>query len=771
MEWKKTQCNLCAESCGLEMLVRDNEIVDVRPDPDTKRTEGAYCCRKGRSSKYFANHDQRLDYPLKKVGDHFERISWEQAISEIAEKTNAILGEHGPRTFAYVGGALAGAQGDGAFAGFMLDAIGSQYMYNPIGIEFAGHWWSHGKILGDQSVFFEPDDRNVDVLMFWGSNSYVTHNFGTARFVIREFSENPDKLLIDVDPRLSETARMADLHIRNRPGSDSLLLRGLIALILDKGWQDQKFLDRWVGDWDRAKRWYEGFDYRKAFEVARVPLAQMEEFAKILTTRTWGVHPDLGMFCGRNNTTNSFLLLSLMAVTGNMQVKGNVLLDGFAAVGKSVDENDPKVWRTLETKRLPVLGAYPAGVLADEILSKNPQHLRCLFVSYGNPARSFPDSKRMSQALDSLDLLVDIDIVMSETARHADYVLPGKTGYETPEFTVFQGTPPDIECQLRQPIIGQIAERREDTSIWFDILDAMGYIPDIPDSLYKAAEKAVATNDRMPFLFKLAGFVALHPKYMDKLPLLLCKAMRGPMGSVNKTLMWAALVTSPMAGSGMAERAGWGPTDKHPLLNKLPAYRKLSVMDNVFQAVADTPQGVVAGTYDPDGARSLKKHIKHKDGKLHLWCTEVDGYMPRLTPEAEEKALTQEGEYPYILSAGRHSDDGHNGCMRNPATYVYRKPYTVLMNPLDAQALGIGEGEEVRVVTQAGELTAPAEISFQAAQGYMLIPHHFGLTFGDVTVGTGVNTLTSHTAIDDLTGNPLIRYVPCRVEKLKGAVV
>ena len=109
--------------------------------------------------------------------------------------------------------------------------------------------------------------------------------------------------------------------------------------------------------------------------------------------------------------------------------------------------------------------------------------------------------------------------------------------------------------------------------------------------------------------------------------------------------------------------------------------------------------------------------------------------------------------------------------MRNPATYVYRNPYTVLMNPLDAQALEIGEGEEVRVVTQAGELTAPAEISFQAAQGYMLIPHHFGLTFGDVTVGTGVNTLTSHTAIDDLTGNPLIRYVPCRVEKLKGAVV
>ena len=170
----------------------------------------------------------------------------------------------------------------------MLNAIGSQYMYNPIGIEFGGHWWSHGKIFGDQSVFLEPDDRNIDVLMFWGSNSYVTHNIGTARFIIREFSEDPDKLLIDVDPRLSETARMADMHIHNRVGSDSLLLRGLIALILDKGWQDQKFLDRWVGDWDRAKGWYEGFDYRKAFEVARVPLAQMEQFARILTTRTCG---------------------------------------------------------------------------------------------------------------------------------------------------------------------------------------------------------------------------------------------------------------------------------------------------------------------------------------------------------------------------------------------------------------------------------------------------------------------------------------------------
>lgn len=183
------------------------------------------------------------------MNGEFIRISWEPAYQEIAEKANAIIKEHGPRSFAYCGGALASAQGDLAFAKTgMLAAIGSQYCYNPAGLEFAGNWWSHGKILGDQIRYTEADDRDLNVLMFWGSNSYVAHNVGEARRLIRNYSEDPDRMLIVVDPRLSETARMADMHLPIRPGSDSLFLRGLLALILDEGWRIKNISipTRWI---------------------------------------------------------------------------------------------------------------------------------------------------------------------------------------------------------------------------------------------------------------------------------------------------------------------------------------------------------------------------------------------------------------------------------------------------------------------------------------------------------------------------------------------
>lgn len=160
-------------------------------------------------------------------------------------------------------------------------------------------------------------------LIFCGSNSYVAHNFIESRRHIRAFSEDPDKMIIDVDPRLSETARMADMHVMLRLGTDSLLPRGLITLIIDKDWQDQAFLDKWCTGWENsAKLWFRGFDCRAAFEVCHVPYQQMEELARILTTRTWRLHQDLGIFCGRHNTCSSYLLLMLMAVTGNFSTKG-----------------------------------------------------------------------------------------------------------------------------------------------------------------------------------------------------------------------------------------------------------------------------------------------------------------------------------------------------------------------------------------------------------------------------------------------------------------
>ena len=155
-------------------------------------------------------------------------------------------------------------------------------------------------------MVYEADEDNIDIMIFWGSNSYVSHQIVNARTVIRERSEKEGQMVIVVNPRLSETARMSDLHVHPKPGYDALMIRGMISLILDKGWQDQEFLDKYCTGWERARSaWYDGFDYKAAFDLCGVPLAQMEEFCRLLSHRTWGVHQDLGLFCGRHSTLNS----------------------------------------------------------------------------------------------------------------------------------------------------------------------------------------------------------------------------------------------------------------------------------------------------------------------------------------------------------------------------------------------------------------------------------------------------------------------------------
>ena len=125
-EKKKTRCVLCGNLCGLEVQVEDDRIVKVRPDKEHPRSQG-YICRKGQSVAHYQHHADRLLHPMKKVGNSFERVSWDQALDEIAEKLQAILADHGPRSLALMGGATLASPIQARFALSVLHGLGSQY--------------------------------------------------------------------------------------------------------------------------------------------------------------------------------------------------------------------------------------------------------------------------------------------------------------------------------------------------------------------------------------------------------------------------------------------------------------------------------------------------------------------------------------------------------------------------------------------------------------------------------------------------------------------
>ncbi len=551
-----------------------------------------------------------------------------------------------------------------------------------------------------------------------------------------------------------------------KAGTDSLLLRAMIALIIKNGWQNQSYIDKYVKDYNVVKQWFENIDIEESIRVCGLSYKQVEEFCRILSTRKWGVHQDLGMFMGRHNTLNCYLLLTLAVITGVALMPGGCIVnDCVISRGNNSDENDPKVWRTVETNKFPVLGTYPSAVLAQEILSEKSEHLRMIFCTASNPIRSYPDTNAMEKALRKLDLLVTVDVTMTETARISDYVLPVKSTYETYDFNAFQMNYPEVVAQIKHPVITkQIGERKEGGQIWIEMTKAIGRMPHVPDSLHKAAQRAVKENDYIIFLKSFIPYALKNIKQANLFTLIIGDVLGKYIGSPAKAIYWAAMITSPISGSGMVERAGIKVKGKHPIMEKIPKIKDICLMDSAYETVISKPEGAVIGIVYPD--TMIDRHIHHKDKKIHLYCDEINDYIKRITPEKEEEDLNKNNEFPMVLSSGKHSDYGVNWEMRNPETYKHRKPYKAEMHPDDAEKLGIKEGEEVKIITKGGSIKIPVELTWRTSPGYVLVPHHFGIEFNGQKIGEGANYLSTCEDIDEITGNPLLRHISCRIEKI-----
>ena len=232
-QWHKTGCVLCAQNCGLEILVEDDRMVKVKPDKSNPRSLG-YACRKGLNVIYHQYPKDRITEPLKRVDDKFEPISWEQAIDEITTKMKSLVQEHGPRSLAYMGASAQGGHFEGAFGISILKAMGSQYFYNSGGQEFSSSWWLFGRMLGKQYNIAIPDEHHTQMLVGWGWNGMESHQMPRAPLVLKQISKDPNRTLVAIDPRTSETAQIADIHLALRPGTDALLIKAMVTLILDK---------------------------------------------------------------------------------------------------------------------------------------------------------------------------------------------------------------------------------------------------------------------------------------------------------------------------------------------------------------------------------------------------------------------------------------------------------------------------------------------------------------------------------------------------------
>ncbi len=741
-EWKKTGCVLCSQNCGLEVLVENGRMVKVKGDRENLKSRG-YLCRKGVNVVHHQYPKDRITEPLKRKGSGFEPVGWDRAIGEIADRLGRVVAEHGPRCYAYMGGSTQGGHFEAAFGLGVLRGLGSRYYYSSSGQEFSGQWWVQGRVFGKQYNITGPDEHATEMLVAWGWNGMQSHQMPRAPLELKAISEDPKRLLVVIDPRESETAAIANMHLPLRPGTDALLMKAMIAIILNEKKENRDYIERHVEGWERVRLWFDGFDVEGALSVCGLEPEKVRGLCELMATRRWSVHPDLGVFMGRTSTLSSYLLHILGAACGIYCVPGGNIIPGFVMpLGFHADERDPKTWRTVATGMPPVAaGSFPPSVVPEEILGDHDERLRAMIVSACNPLRSYPDTVAYERAFGALDLLVVNEIVMSETARLAHYVLPCRSFYESYDATFFPYTYPKIHFQLRRPIVPVPGSCLEAAQIHTLIADRLGLIPEIPDELVEAAK-----GERLAFGAKLMEYAGKEPAALKRMPFVLAKTLGRVWDSANLAALWGMMMTAPKAFRENAVRAGFKPG--------------MDLGDRVFQALLDSPSGVWVGELDPSDNMS---QIKTDSGKIEIFIPEMEEEVRSLQPASEKKKLELPKEFPLIMSAGRHYDCNANTLMRDPEWNRGRRAGTIAMSPDDAKALGLSDGQEVRITTEAGSAVGELELSVRIRPGTVLIPHGFGLVYGDTTHGLNVNSLTKNTHRDPL-GTPLHRYVPCRVE-------
>jgi anaerobic selenocysteine-containing dehydrogenase len=440
-------CRICTAHCPILVTVDDGVIMAVNGDRDAPLFEG-YTCPKGRALPAMHAHPGRLLRSLRRRTDgSHEEIATDDAIDEIADRLRDVVDRYGPEAVAAYTGTSSGVQHPtgSRMGGALLRALGSTNFYSAGTIDQPGMLVAdayHGVWLGGRPSF---DD--ADVWLFVGTNPIISKQYleeNPARRITRALARGTK--IIVVDPRRTETARRATLHLQPRPGEDTALIASLLHVILRERWVDADFVADHVQGLEELRAAVAPFAPQIVADRVDVPADQIVEAARLLGAARRGIAaPGTGASMSNPGPVVPYLLLALTSVRGFWARAGdpidrpNVLLPPNRARAQAHPPYPAMTGRTMRVSGLEVsIAGLPTAALPEEILTPGTGRIRALFNLGGSPATAWPDQALARRALEDLDLFVTTDVEYSPTARLADYVVATKLSLETPGTT--QGT-------------------------------------------------------------------------------------------------------------------------------------------------------------------------------------------------------------------------------------------------------------------------------------------------------------------------------------------
>ncbi len=486
MKTHHTFCRICESLCGLKVTTENNKVVSIEPDKEHVATEGFSCVKGLKQHEMYASPD-RLKYPLKRMPDgNYERVSWEQALTEIGQKIKSLRKNDGPDSIAmYVGTAAGFGVLHPVFAQGFMTGVGSNSMFASATQDCSNKFAVSRLMYGFPFSLPFPDLDNTDCLIIVGANPVISKwSFLQVPNPVEKLKnlERRGAKLFFVDPRKTESAQTAGKHIFIRPGTDVFFYLSFLNVLIKKGGIDQEKVSQYMMSYDEVFELAGNWDAAKTEKVTGIPADTVSEMVEAyMNAKGASLYCSTGVNMGGNGTLAFWIQEVINAVSGNLDKKGGTL------VGKGVMDFikfgvKNGVLMKDEKSRIgdfkTVNDAFPGGILADEILTPGERQIKALFVTGGNPLITMANSGRLREAFQKLDLLVTLDIYHNETSSEANYVLPCTDPFQRPDlpfiFPLMLGLQQKPYLQATRALIDPEGEQRDEASIYLDLAKYSG---------------------------------------------------------------------------------------------------------------------------------------------------------------------------------------------------------------------------------------------------------------------------------------------------------
>lgn len=490
-----TYCRLCEAGCGLVAAVDGGRLVRLRPDLDHVATKG-FACNKGLRGAELHRDRHRVRLPQRRVGDGFVPVSWDDALAEIASRVEGTIARHGPRAVGmYVGNPMAFNALGSATAMFFPAALGSDRLFSAVTQDCANKYAVAELLYGTASANPIPDLEGTDLLLVIGSNPRVSKSsflsVANPLQSLRRIRARGGRVVfvnpLEVEPAIGQTLQI-------RPDSDPYLLAALLHEIHRTVGFRLGPLESAVEGAAEVAAFVAPYSPEAVAAVVGLPADVIARLARdFASARAASIHASTGLNMGRQGALAYWLVQMLLLLTGNLDRAGG---NYFAAqaFGGVLPPADRTAASFVASKWGPfrrAVGMLPAALLP-ELIADHDEPLRALFVVAGNPALTVGGGTQLRESLESLDLLVTIDLYRNATGELADFVLPATDQFEREDLNVFvQGVQAEPFVQWTPRVVEPDGQQREEWRILGELLQAMGR-----DALVDPG-----TADPLPFLF------------------------------------------------------------------------------------------------------------------------------------------------------------------------------------------------------------------------------------------------------------------------------